>query len=78
VIDTRNSYETAVGTFKSAIDPELKTFRDFLIGFGERDRLLGQGKAQGRDVVPAVFAAKNRPFLKAEGVEDVFTSKAVS
>ncbi len=29
VIDTRNSYETAIGTFDGAIDPGTESFRDF-------------------------------------------------
>ena len=29
VVDTRNHYETAIGTFKGAVDPETKSFRDF-------------------------------------------------
>ena len=29
VIDTRNSYETAIGMFDGAIDPDTKNFRDF-------------------------------------------------
>ncbi|MCH8172871.1 MAG: rhodanese-related sulfurtransferase [Proteobacteria bacterium] len=29
VLDTRNTYETRVGSFRGAIDPGIKTFRDF-------------------------------------------------
>ena len=29
VIDTRNDYETAVGIFKGAVDPNIKTFTEF-------------------------------------------------
>src|SRR5690606_24416419 len=29
VIDTRNDYEVKIGTFRNALDPETKTFRDF-------------------------------------------------
>lgn len=29
VIDTRNDYEVAIGTFKNAIDPKTKSFREF-------------------------------------------------
>ncbi len=29
VLDTRNTYETRVGTFRGAIDPGIKTFREF-------------------------------------------------
>jgi UPF0176 protein len=78
VIDTRNDYETAVGTFKGAIDPELKTFRDFPDWFrGERERLLGQGKAPkvAMFCTGGIRCEKSTAFLKAEGVEDVFHLK---
>lgn len=29
VIDTRNEYETRIGTFKGAVDPDTQNFRDF-------------------------------------------------
>lgn len=29
VLDTRNDYEVAIGKFKNAVDPNIKTFRDF-------------------------------------------------
>lgn len=29
VVDTRNNYETAIGTFKGAVDPETTNFREF-------------------------------------------------
>jgi UPF0176 protein len=32
VIDTRNDYETAIGTFRGAVDPKTKTFREFPAG----------------------------------------------
>jgi len=30
VIDTRNDYEVAIGTFEGAVNPETETFRDFI------------------------------------------------
>lgn len=29
VIDTRNTYETAIGSFEGALDPQIESFRDF-------------------------------------------------
>ena len=47
VIDTRNDYEVAVGTFAGAIDPGTASFRDFPQWFRrERERMLGAGKAR--------------------------------
>jgi UPF0176 protein len=53
VIDTRNDYEVAVGTFAGAIDPRTRSFREFPAWFREqREALLGQGAhAQGGDVL---------------------------
>ncbi|OCC25691.1 hypothetical protein MB02_01690 [Croceicoccus estronivorus] len=78
VIDTRNDYEVAVGTFAGAIDPKTATFRDFPEWFRrERDKLLGSGKP----VKVAMFCTggirceKSTAFLKQEGVEDVYHLK---
>ena len=75
VIDTRNDYEVAIGTFAGAIDPQIATFRDFPAWFAaQRARLLGENKA----VKVAMFCTggirceKSTAFLKAEGVEEVF------
>ena len=40
VIDTRNDYEVAIGSFTGAIDPKTASFRDFPAWFrADRDRL---------------------------------------
>lgn len=78
VIDTRNDYETAVGTFKGAIDPDLKTFRDFPAWFrSERERLLGEGKPPkvAMFCTGGIRCEKSTAFLKSEGVEDVYHLK---
>ncbi len=78
VIDTRNDYETAVGTFKGAIDPDLKTFRDFPAWFrAERERLLGQGKPPkvAMFCTGGIRCEKSTAFLKSEGVEEVYHLK---
>ena len=78
VIDTRNDYETAVGTFKGAIDPDLKTFRDFPAWFrAERERLLGAGKPPkvAMFCTGGIRCEKSTAFLKSEGVEDVYHLK---
>ena len=78
MIDTRNDYETAVGTFKGAIDPDLKTFRDFPAWFrAERERLLGAGKPPkvAMFCTGGIRCEKSTAFLKSEGVEDVYHLK---
>ena len=75
VIDTRNAYEVAVGTFAGAVDPGTGRFRDFPDWFrAERARLVPEGRA----VKVAMFCTggirceKATAFLRAEGVEDVY------
>lgn len=75
VIDTRNDYEVAVGTFAGAIDPRTSSFREFPDWFrAERERLLGQGKAPrvAMFCTGGIRCEKSTAFLKAEGVEDVY------
>lgn len=78
LIDTRNDYEVAIGTFEGAIDPQTESFRDFPAWFREfRARL----DAEGRKPKIAMFCTggirceKSTSFLRAEGVEDVFHLK---
>ncbi len=75
VIDTRNDYEVAVGTFQRAIDPKTKTFRDFPAWFrAERERLLGTGTPPkvAMFCTGGIRCEKSTAFLKAEGIEEVY------
>ncbi len=75
VIDTRNAYEIAIGTFPGAINPETRSFSEFPAWFRrERERLLGLGKAPkvAMFCTGGIRCEKSTAFLKAEGVEDVF------
>ena len=78
LIDTRNGYEVAIGTFAGATDPQTASFRDFPAWFrAERERLLGQGKAPkvAMFCTGGIRCEKSTAFLKSEGVEDVFHLK---
>jgi UPF0176 protein len=77
VIDTRNDYEVAVGTFAGAIDPQTRTFREFPEWFRrQRETLLGD-----RPVKVAMFCTggirceKSTAFLKQEGIDQVYHLK---
>ena len=75
VIDTRNDYEVAIGTFERAIDPQTASFRDFPGWFRQRrDELLGQGKAPkvAMFCTGGIRCEKSTAFLKAEGVDEVY------
>ena len=78
VIDTRNEYEVAIGTFEGAINPETLSFSDFPAWFRNfRDELVGDG----RETKVAMFCTggirceKSTAFLKQEGVENVYHLK---
>lgn len=74
VIDTRNDYEVAIGSFAGAIDPGTRTFRDFPSWFREhRDEL--EGKKVAMFCTGGIRCEKSTAFLKAEGVDDVFHLK---
>ena len=74
LIDTRNDYEVAVGSFAGAIDPRTKTFRDFPGWFrANRETLLGDGARPkvAMFCTGGIRCEKATAFLKAEGIEDV-------
>lgn len=78
VIDTRNDYEVACGTFSGAIDPQTASFRDFPAWFrAERDRLLGEGKPPrvAMFCTGGIRCEKSTAFLKAEGLDEVYHLK---
>ncbi len=76
LIDTRNDYEVAVGTFAGAVDPDTRTFREFPAWFrAHRDELLSGEKQVAMFCTGGIRCEKATAFLKAEGVEDVFHLK---
>lgn len=78
VIDTRNDYEVAVGTFAGAINPETRSFREFPAWFRrERERLLGSGRPPkvAMFCTGGIRCEKSTAFLKSEGVEQVYHLK---
>ncbi|AQS87745.1 hypothetical protein AA101099_2582 [Neoasaia chiangmaiensis NBRC 101099] len=75
LIDTRNDYEVAVGTFRGAIDPETAHFRDFPAWFrARREALLAERKTPkiAMFCTGGIRCEKATAFVKAEGIEDVF------
>ena len=75
VIDTRNDYEVAIGTFRDAIDPGTVNFRDFPDWFrANRDR-FSKDQRFAMFCTGGIRCEKATAFLKAEGYEDVFHLK---
>ncbi len=75
LIDTRNDYEVAVGTFQGAINPQTKSFRDFPAWFrAERERLLQDGKTPkiAMFCTGGIRCEKSTAFLRSEGLDNVY------
>jgi len=69
-IDTRNAYETAIGTFEGAIVPKTKRFRDFPAWWAEhRDRF--RGKRIAMFCTGGIRCEKSTAFLRTQGIEEV-------
>ncbi|MGP1354064.1 MAG: oxygen-dependent tRNA uridine(34) hydroxylase TrhO [Parasphingopyxis sp.] len=78
LIDTRNDYEVAAGTFENAVDPRTASFRDFPAWFREnRDALLaGRGNPKvAMFCTGGIRCEKATALLKAEGIDAVYHLK---
>ena len=74
VIDTRNDYEVAIGTFEGAIDPETKSFRDFPAWWeANKDRF--HNKRIAMFCTGGIRCEKSTNYLLGQGVEDVYHLK---
>jgi len=71
VIDTRNAYEVAIGTFQGAVDPGTETFRDFPAWWqANRDRF--HNKRIAMFCTGGIRCEKSTNYLLGQGVADVF------
>ena len=76
VIDTRNDYEVAIGSFAGAVDPATPSFRDFPAWFrANRETLLAGRKRVAMFCTGGIRCEKSTAFLRAEGVEEVYHLK---
>jgi len=74
VIDTRNDYEVAIGTFRGAVDPETSSFRDFPTWW-EQNRDRFHNKRIAMFCTGGIRCEKSTAFLKAQGVDEVYHLK---
>ncbi|WP_338637465.1 rhodanese-related sulfurtransferase [Spirobacillus cienkowskii] len=71
ILDTRNDYEVELGTFRNAIDPKLKKFRDF-------PQWIKDNFAEYKNKKVITFCTggirceKATAFMKQEGFKDVY------
>ena len=74
VIDTRNDYEVAIGTFKGAVNPATKAFGDFPAWWAaNKNRFEGQRIAM--ICTGGIRCEKSTNYLLSQGVTDVFHLK---
>ena len=75
VIDTRNAYEVAVGSFERAIDPGTRSFREFPAWF---DAFAERLREEGREPRIAMFCTggirceKSTALVRSRGFKDVY------
>ena len=74
VIDTRNDYEVAIGTFAGAVDPETTTFRDFP-AWAEANRDMLKGRKVAMFCTGGIRCEKATGFVRSLGIEDVLHLK---
>ncbi|CAN7465132.1 rhodanese-related sulfurtransferase [Neorhizobium tomejilense] len=74
VIDTRNDYETAIGIFKGAVDPQTKTFREFPDWVKNNSGLHNKPKI-AMYCTGGIRCEKATAFMKEQGFDEVFHLK---
>ena len=74
VIDTRNDYEVGIGTFKGAVDPDIRSFRDFPAWWqAHKDEY--RGKRIAMFCTGGIRCEKSTNYLLSQGVNEVFHLK---
>lgn len=77
VVDTRNHYEVAIGTFEGAVDPKIRKFTDFPAWIDAHPELLPQAPGAKKPKV-AMFCTggirceKSTALMKMKGFEEVY------
>lgn len=74
VIDTRNGYEVAIGTFEGAVDPQTETFRDFP-DWWEKNAARFHNKRIAMFCTGGIRCEKSTGYLMSQGVDEVFHLK---
>jgi UPF0176 protein len=74
VIDTRNDYETEIGTFKNALDPKTKEFHEFP-DFVQKHLNPAKHKKIAMYCTGGIRCEKASSYMLAEGYEEVYHLK---
>ena len=71
VIDTRNDYEIEIGTFKHAVDPKTKTFREFP-DYVKDNMDPEKHKKVAMFCTGGIRCEKSTAYLKEQGFDEVY------
>ncbi|MBU2360115.1 MAG: rhodanese-related sulfurtransferase [Alphaproteobacteria bacterium] len=71
VIDTRNDYEVAIGTFDGAVDPQTRSFGEFP-AWWEANKHRFHNKRIAMFCTGGIRCEKSTNYLRGQGVEDVY------
>jgi UPF0176 protein len=74
VIDTRNDYEVAIGTFKNALNPNTETFREFP-DFVEKNLHNQKHKKVAMFCTGGIRCEKASSYMKQAGFDEVYHLK---
>lgn len=74
VIDTRNDYEVAIGSFDGAVDPETKSFGEFP-AWWEENKHRFHNKRIAMFCTGGIRCEKSTNYLMGQGVQDVYHLK---
>lgn len=72
VVDTRNDYEVAIGTFKGAVDPKTKSFREFPKWAQDHEDELRKPKKVAMFCTGGIRCEKSTAYMKEQGYDEVF------
>jgi UPF0176 protein len=70
VIDTRNDYENAIGTFDGAVNPETRSFREFPAWVDAHPEL--KGKRLAMFCTGGIRCEKATAYLRENGFDEVY------
>ena len=71
VIDTRNLYETQIGSFQNAVAPETGSFREFP-GFVKNNLSVNKNRKVAMFCTGGIRCEKSTAFLKQQGFDEVY------
>lgn len=71
VIDTRNDYEVAIGTFANAVNPNTKTFREFP-AWAAQNLDKTRHKKVAMFCTGGIRCEKSTAYLKEQGFDEVY------